>query len=162
MGLDISTLKNPKFLVAYADAEEDEPVDPETGDYASLVWQDGDRPQGDGFAEGYYTGEVGHGFRAGSYSSYNYVREKLSELALGVQPREVWENPSAYEGKPLYELVNFSDCEGFIGPKTSAKLLTDLNALDLGQLEEYPRRVAEDFKIAFKEAADSGGFVRFH
>jgi hypothetical protein len=64
-------------------------------------------------------------FRAGSYSGYGEYRMLISECFLGVTPRLVWENPKKYEGMPFYEQVDFSDCEGFIGPAVSAKLAKD-------------------------------------
>jgi len=64
-------------------------------------------------------------FRAGSYSGYNDYRRMLSECFLNVPPDNVWANERAYIDKPFYEQINFSDCEGFIGPKVSAKLFED-------------------------------------
>ncbi len=57
------------------------------------------------------------GFRAGSYSGHGAFRDALSETALGVDPPTVWGNPDAYKDEPFFELINFSDCEGSIGPE---------------------------------------------
>ncbi len=67
------------------------------------------------------------------------------------------------------ELIHFSDCEGFIGPKTSAKLAADFAAwrdsaaamaaqIDQGRwhLEKY-----NEWARAFETAA-KGGVVKFH
>ena len=64
-------------------------------------------------------------FRAGSYSGYNWWREQLCRFALEVDPGRVWEDPDAFSGKPFVELINFSDAEGAIGPRTAAKLARD-------------------------------------
>jgi hypothetical protein len=64
-------------------------------------------------------------FRAGSYSSYGQFRRELSETFLNSPPEKVWSNPKSYEGQPFYELVDFSDCEGVIGPEVCAKLHKD-------------------------------------
>jgi hypothetical protein len=113
-------------------------------------------------------------FRAGSYSGYNEYRKLLSECFLGVQPNELWTNERRYEGKPFYEQINFSDCEGFIGPKVSAKLHEDykkgrdqwyefLRESFGGGVEEIKWRMDQydNWTKAFGIAAD-GGLVWYH
>jgi hypothetical protein len=114
-----------------------------------------------------------HGFRAGSYSGYNWWREQLCQLALGVPPSEVWEDPDAHAGKPFLEMINFSDAEGAIGPVTSAKLAKDfaINEARLVTLaeqriadpdeREYFTTLLSDWRHAFELAAKDG-FVIFH
>lgn len=60
-----------------------------------------------------------------SYGGYNVYREWLCYGALGVLPEVVWKDPDAWRGKPFFEQINFSDCEGVIGPNTAAKLAKD-------------------------------------
>lgn len=81
--------------------------------------------QSDGLAKGLYlySGDDVR-FRAGSYSGYNVWREQLAQL-VGTTPKAIWANP---QPGPFMELINFSDCEGFIGPQTAAKLATDFDA----------------------------------
>lgn len=107
-------------------------------------------------------------FKAGSYSGYNRWREKLSLLALGVMPEEVWDQPELYRGKPFVELIHFSDCEGVIGPKTSAKLAKDFvefkeRAEEDEGLKEYssfmPYSHYDEWAEAFKLAAETHGVV---
>ena len=64
-------------------------------------------------------------FCAGSYGTYNGFRYDLCLIAHGVQPNIVWKNPKIYEKGDFYELINFSDCEGAIGPTTAGKLFYD-------------------------------------
>jgi hypothetical protein len=64
-----------------------------------------------------------------AYSSYNRWRERLCAVVLGVQPDQVWNYPEHFAGKPFFELINFSDCEGVIGPQTCAKLAKDFEEL---------------------------------
>lgn len=74
----------------------------------------------------YYTrGGKYFGFRAGSYGGYNQWREALSLAALGVAPELVWQHPDDYRDKPFYELVNFADNEGTIGPEAAQDLYQD-------------------------------------
>jgi hypothetical protein len=137
----------------------------------------------DGYAEGLYRcqGES-LGFRAGSYSGYNWWRRHLSLMALGVEPEDVWADPQEYAGEPFVELINYSDCDGCIGPRTSRKLARDFrrhagraaayfqkngpnnpNLLDRQSddfvyawwLESY-----DEWQRAFELASDKG-FVRF-
>lgn len=71
------------------------------------------------------------GFRAGSYSSYNHWRENLAQLAgypkKGSSARGASHAAGAWEasGGPFWELINFSDCEGTIGPRMCSKLHGD-------------------------------------
>lgn len=71
--------------------------------------------QADGLEDGYYKYAERLSFRAGTYSGYNQWRDKLAQLA------PVCFSPN----RAFLELINFSDCEGTIGPKTSTKLLKD-------------------------------------
>ena len=65
-----------------------------------------------------------------SYSAYNRWREALAKLA-GYPYSDLEEFTGHQIGAfdvecgPFHELVCFSDCEGTIGPKTSAKLYQD-------------------------------------
>jgi hypothetical protein len=92
-----------------------------------------------------------HAFRAGSYSGYNWWRDELANMARG---------SAAFQ-----ELIEFSDCEGTIGPRTSRKL-----AADFARFQERADARKDDstmftekyrlWRKAFDIAAD-GGFVRF-
>ena len=77
----------------------------------------------DGLGDGHYlTGGEHHHFRAGSYSGYNYWRDQLCHAAFGISAKELWASP--VQG-PFVELIHFTDCDGFIGPRTAAKLARD-------------------------------------
>jgi hypothetical protein len=98
----------------------------------------------DGYEPGVYRVEGDEvGFRAGSYSGYNYWRRHLCRMALGVEPEEVWEDADAYRGRPFVELIDFSDCEGSIGPRTSRKLAADFQAF-ADRAEAYAREQGPD------------------
>lgn len=119
----------------------------------------------DGSPQGWYAvdGQRTY-FRAGSYSGYNEWREQLCRAALGVFPRAIWDDPEGFAGKPFVELINFADNEGSIGPKTSAKLLTDFEQYpDLPSLvgDDYFERKYSAWRDAFALASDDG-FVVFH
>lgn len=65
---------------------------------------------------------------------------------------------------PFIELINFTDCDGAIGPLVAAKLAADFDAhAEAAKASSYPGfwRLYDDFRIAFHLAADSGA-VHFH
>jgi hypothetical protein len=137
---------------------------------AAGTWLENDAAfteRGDGIAPGRYllNGDEAGGFRAGSYSGYNDWRMALCQAIHGCDPRFVWDDPEPWAGRPFFELVQFTDCDGFIGPRTSAKLERDF----LGYRETFRAAVEEswmlevydEFTAAFGAAA-RGGVVVFH
>lgn len=109
------------------------------------------------------------GFRAGSYSGYNHWREILCEATMGVEPKVVWNDPDRFAGKPFVGLVNFSDCEGYIGGHEAMALLRDFEAQREKVLAFFRKKEMhqdwldkyEDWAKGFALAADSG-VVWFH
>lgn len=168
MGLSITVLKNPvQTRKGFPKSDEDfdgQYVYPNR-DFTSVA---------DGIEPGIYDGET-HRFHPGPYSSYNHFRNLLSQVGMGDVDSVIWENPGAYSNRPFFEQVNFSDCEGVIGPRTSKKLAKDYEdnrekfvkfvqwkyAHDIGErdylIDRYDRW-AEGFKIA----AENNGMVLFH
>lgn len=116
MGLDILALQKATRL--------DDRVK-NSGRYDGHVYKTDGLDRLNGCKEGYYKAKERFSFRAGSYSGYNEWRSWLCRTFLGVSPDTVWNNEEKYKDKPFFELINFSDCEGAIGPKTSAKLAKD-------------------------------------
>lgn len=121
MGLDIACYSKVSLYKEADDAEDDLYMT------HAYVYLNPDFPgREDGLVQGWYTYEDSLHFQAGSYSGYNIWRDQLSCLALGVTPEVVWKNTDRYRGQRCFELINFSDCEGSIGPKTSEKIYRDL------------------------------------
>ena len=114
--------------------------------------------------DGYYkAGRKSVCFRAGSYSGYYWWRNELAVLAGFDSAEEIWESRGKMEG-PFTELINFSDCDGIIGPGVSAKLAGDFDEFQAkadAHPEESFRTVYAEFREAFKLAA-GGGAVFFH
>jgi hypothetical protein len=120
--------------------------------------------------KGWYDCDGSFHFRAGSYSSYNSWRRALCEAIHGVNDAEFWKDEENYIGKPFYELINFSDCEGQIGPKVAEKLYQDFTNpeneekflyycnqnLETEMLREFYLENWEDFKKAFQMARHNG------
>lgn len=112
-------------------------------------------------------------FRAGSYGAYNGWREQLAELAgwprtthvlFGVDDHCYTAGAWSAAGGPFWELINFSDCEGVIGPATSAKLAKDFSdfqeKVDLHPDEWFKKKYSE-WRKSFELAANNGVVV-FH
>lgn len=177
MGLDISAYsKTRKALDGEVETDEDgDPKDWNSWRRISegLVEMSNEHGQGQAadVEPGFYSFGEGFGFRAGSYSGYNSWRDELARMAGWTGAKEVWTLGQEEDaGGPFFEIINFSDCEGVIGPKISAKLSADFKANtdkayawaqehseDTGWfLEKY-----NDWSKAFELAAD-GGMVLFH
>ena len=117
------------------------------------------------------------GFCAGSYGGYNDWRDRLAAMAGYGSSVNVWNDFKSsirylklkkIEGidvhiKPFYELINFSDCEGIIGPEICEKLYQDfVNFEDKAkEQEEYFYDRYLKWKEAFRVASDNG-LVKFH
>lgn len=120
----------------------------------------------EGLTAGVFDTEDTLGFRAGSYSGYNEWRRWLATLGGHESVDACWSGKIT-EG-PFLELINFSDCEGVIGPVVSAKLAKDFEALQdkadtYAEDEEgnYFVQLYAKWRAAFEMAAD-GGCVDFH
>lgn len=101
-------------------------------------------------------------FRAGSYSGYNKFRNDLCFVANGIKDKELW--ASKDESLKFYWLINFTDCDGYIGT-SYCKILYDefVNYEDevKSKLNEYFHETYDNFKEAFKLASNNG-LVSFH
>lgn len=121
-----------------------------------------------------YRYEKKMGFKAGSYSGYNQWREELSRFAgYAAEPSTstlrsgaIRHDAGAWraESGPFWELINMSDCEGVIGPVTSAKL-----AKDFADYQDRADSFSDDYwrdkYAAWREAfemASQNGAVDFH
>jgi hypothetical protein len=129
----------------------------------------------DGLAAGnVYHYQSSFDFRAGSYSGYNYWRNELAKLAGNKQTpyksfkgeielrydATVWKN---HRG-PFWELIDFSDAEGVIGPVVCKRVYEDFiryQAEAKKHPDEYFRSSYEDWKKAFAMCANNGAIV-FH
>jgi len=170
MGLDITAASRIDFRRVYIETEVYPPPSGDPAFPCIHLWPNPHFPtQSEGLPAGYFrvNGEV-LSFRAGSYSGYNWWRSTLARL-VGITPNDAWSDPKIKV--PFLELINFSDCEGVIGPRTSAKL-----AGDFAEWEERAAAFAEsmsddesdywlssyrDWQQAFQLASD-GGAVVFH
>lgn len=117
--------------------------------------------------EGAYVGDAGPSFRAGSYGGYNWWREQLARL-IGQTPDAIWSNPDAHKDTPFVELIDFSDCDGQIGPDAARELAKDFAEWEERAMEfktddpdadDYWRGRYKLFKEAFEQAAEGGVVV---
>ena len=172
--LNITTIKIDMGLSIYAVSKiklvgniiDDEPAENDINVYQGTF----DRISG--LEVGIYreTGEsVNHDFHAGSYSTYNWFRRNLSTAIFGVSSENIWLNSESYKGRPFYELIEFSDCDGIIGPDVSEKLYQDFethrsnmvkycldNFINDDDSYEYTMNLYDNFTKAFKIAKEHG------
>ena len=100
-----------------------------------------------------------------SYSGYGEWRRELAKAVLDVDVEDVWKDPDAYRDRPFFELLEFADNEGTIGPEAAADLLVDfrehrdqvpVDEIEFSGVTPLPDRWIEALTLA----AD-GGLVRF-
>ncbi len=116
----------------------------------------------DGRPEGWYTAKDVVRGPSSPYSGYGYFREQIAMRVLGVEPQTVWNDEETYEGKPFYEIIEFADNEGAIGPVTCAKLAKDFREHREKFLDEDTWLTFYDDMTACLEAASEGaGFVLY-
>lgn len=112
------------------------------------------------------------GFRAGSYSGYNYFRNLLAVAIHGVTATKIWELPDTFSNKEFYNIINFSDCEGHFGPSVSEKLHQDFKSNrhkfvkyiqdnNFNPYPDYYEEIYDNFTEGFGIAA-KGGVLLFH
>jgi len=171
MGLDVSAYSK---LVEAPDAERDEDGEPVDYDNYRNFYFNKDFPgRAEGLKEGmtYKLGEEGSGLSTG-YGRYSAWRDELAKLAG--YPAEPYERYGRVEQShcmpcwngaqgPFAEQINFSDCDGTIGPVVSAKLAKDY--ADFAEKAEavggYFWEKYQEWKVVFEIAANDGAVV-FH
>ena len=181
MGLDILAISRINFESIKEEAELDTESRDEESEQNFIFLMNNDIlfEQSDGIEQGNYRYDGAFdSFGAGSYSGYNRWREKLAfltgwdiselhEAAIKTLARNESLNEVLNQDEPakveipFVELIMFSDCEGFIGPKTSAKLHKDFidhleEAKEIGDSFFY---LYEHFMNAFDLASDDGCVV---
>lgn len=142
MGLDISAYSKAEPITRVMLVEDGEPLHEDGSCYDDewpiQVYADKHWPW---ITEGL---EVGRWYEVGkeaahahfSYGGYNRFREAVALTGMGVSPREVWNDPDRYRDHPLFGLVNFSDCEGVIGPVYCQRIHEGLTAPGMEVLRE--------------------------
>ncbi|WP_416186824.1 DNA cytosine methyltransferase [Enterobacter roggenkampii] len=112
---------------------------------------------------------TGHGV---GYGGYYWWRNELAEMAgypVGEYESGHGKEANHFGGVlnsdsgPFYELINFSDCEGFIGTAVATKLLADFKTFH-DKAEEIGDRFFEQYKHwqSAMEMASSNGCISFH
>lgn len=113
-------------------------------------------------------------FRAGSYSGYNWWRNELAKL-VGYSPIKVKNEDGSSETRydasawmaksgPFWELINFSDAEGVIGPVASMKLYSDFLSYHKAAMAHGDKDFRDSYlewEKAFSLASKHGAIV-FH
>lgn len=165
MGLDITFYERMTKVSVELDAD-GEPKEA-SGNWAwydehTDVYINPDFPtRADGMQGGWHKSEGGSEHLCIGYGSYSQWHDDLAMAALGVPAMKVWEG-AVTEG-PFVELINFSDCEGTLGPRTCAKLAKDFDDWETkikGMIDEgtrdYFMKKYREFQVGLTLAADSG------
>lgn len=130
------------------------------------VYVPGDFPEHHSLTPGVYAYAESMDWGAGSYSGYNLWRDWLSRAALGVPAERVWgRNFARFRNRGVAWLVNFSDCEGFIGAEVCARILADIRAHEAtirSRADDAARLERLNTWLAGLEMAADGGMLRFH
>lgn len=176
MGLDITAYSNVKRLHAHVNEDGEAIYDAsgqEVAEYWFHVWKNPEFPgRADDLIDGaVYTYEdcTGHGI---GYGGYYWWRNELAALSgypiaehsvsFGREANHFGGALNAESG-PFYELINFSDCEGFIGTEVATKLLSDFKEF-YDRAEEIGGKFFEQFKYwkSAMEMASKNGCISFH
>lgn len=171
MGLDITAYKQLKLVRPLTDTEKaDYEVEDESENNVVFYNFNEDFPEHSERLEPFSLYECTErvGFRAGSYSGYSIWRNELAKVAGFKSDKDVWNNGKL--GDPFYEVINFTDCDGVIGPKFAAKLFKDFvdnqaradaHSKTLGTDSEWFKSKYAEWRKAFEMASDNGA-VSFH
>lgn len=158
MGLDITACGKLTAVARHPEGEDEESlrIDQTSLDYTEKYFPG----RTAGLAPGIYSPAETFPFRAGSYSGYGEWRNQLAIFAGWPSAKHVWEN---VDTGPFVELINFSDCEGYIGPQVAAKLAKDFadHAARAAKAEPWFAALYRSWRTAFEIASD-GGCVVFH
>ena len=104
----------------------------------------------------------GFDFRAGSYGGYNRFRNQLCLASNNISADELWKSEN--ENLKFYWLINFTDCDGYIGTDYCKILYDEFVKYEKEiklSLDEYYYQTYDNFKEAFRLGADNG-LVSFH
>jgi len=185
MGLDISYYSNLKIAGPTTGEDSDYDCDVTVWNENCFEYQLGSLKR-DHLYESTTNSQYGN-FRAGSYSGYNQWRNELAKMAGYSSADEVWQDEEfdsfkkfnlrkdkldsisgdvVEKPKPFYELINFSDAEGVIGPEVSKKLYEDFvefdeKAQNHTDSDSWFYQKYQEWKKAFKIASQNGA-VSFH
>ncbi|EPM3685319.1 hypothetical protein ACTLMX_000282 [Escherichia coli] len=176
MGLDITAYSNIKRLDAHLN-DDGEAVNNSNGaeveEHYFHVWKNPSFPgRADELVDGAvyaYEDCTGHGV---GYGGYYWWRNELAEMAgypVGEYESGHGKEANHFGGVlnsdsgPFYELINFSDCEGFIGTVVATKLLADFKTFH-DKAEAIGDRFFEQYKHwqSAMEMASNNGCISFH
>lgn len=168
MGLDTTVLTHPSFYRTDEGASDDD-MDRLHDEYTHVYVNPHFLEHAEGYPAGFYDGQTAEGFHF-SYSGYSMIRASISNIAFGVEPAIVWDRFDEYRDTALGWFIHFSDCEGMIGPHTSAIIAAGFDAMM--QRHTYEDRAkresfwfaegAQSIRDTFTLAAYTNGFVLYH
>ena len=155
MGLNITAYKNIRVV------EDDEPE----YNFYNPNWEQSNMPEIEN-KEIQIEFDESFDFRAGSYGSYNVFRNLISECMHGITADMFWKmTDEQMKDKPFRWLINFSDCEGYIGTDYCEILYNDFkehgDKIKKACNNDIYKQLVDDWTHAFNIARDKG-LVSFH
>lgn len=93
----------------------------------------------EGLTEGasYLVGKPAFHFHCG-YFTWSRIREDLAQASWGVDCQAVWDDEGKFGDQLLYPLVNFTDCDGVLGPLACKRIVRGLELY--GVRERFEKR----------------------
>jgi hypothetical protein len=168
MSLDVTIYLNAKFIKKATQEEFEELDGPDnmTFHVHDIITEPFfAKNAGDLIPDGMYSYKDSRHLNTG-YGQHYAFRRLIVETFYGgrVTVDDVWSFPDKYADKPFIELVNFSDCDGYIAGDVIGKLAKDFEA-GAGKAAFWPkeyRGLYELWREAFSVASKSNGVFRFH
>lgn len=162
MGLTITSYSHLQITdMACSEYEDTDAWNPYYIPGASMDWSEREWPgraEGIPTSDAVYSFEDSMTFRAGSYGGYGQWRDWLARVAGWGSAEECWASDNN-TSRPFWELINFADNEGVIGPVIAEKL-----ARDFAENDEKACFMGDDWlyghyqkwRLAFEMAAKDG------
>lgn len=99
-----------------------------------------------------------------AYSSYSRVRDILCRKILGMPAEDLWKDKVKRDEPGFAEMVNFTDCDGFMGPEACARVSAALATLPedwIAAQEDWDQQCIRRLVAGFAVAAN-GGCAEYH
>lgn len=168
MSLDVTIYLNPKFIKSVTQDEFEELEGP-----GCMIFHVHDvitqpfytQNAGDLIPDSMYSYKDSHHLNTG-YGQHYAFRALLIETFYGGRVRvdDVFTYPESFADKPFIELVNFSDCDGYIAGDVIGELAKDFE-VGVGKVSGWPKDFLSAYQMwreAFSVASKNNGVMRFH
>ena len=91
-----------------------------------------------------------------SYAGYGLYRDRLARAVIGMEYRKLLNFIGQHGDAPYFDLLNFADNEGVIGPVAARRLADDFASTPVKFDEAWMNKFHDDLRDCFDLAADTG------